>query len=99
MNAKVTNKAIFSCRVLSINFVTYPTQHRVMNPIDPVQQGRYYRFNAVLIKPESGAMFRCSKCLINLFNQVYLFRPDKHEHSVSKINPGTRVLLSFALNI
>jgi hypothetical protein len=45
MIAKVTSKVIFSSSVFSINLVTYPTNHSVMNHIDPVQQGRYYKFN------------------------------------------------------
>ncbi len=99
MIAKVTNKVIFSSSVFSINLVTYPTNHSVMKHIDPVQQGRYYKLNFVLIKPESGGVFECSKCIMNLFNRVYLFRPDQYEHSVSNIDSGKRVLLSFALNI
>lgn len=92
---KVTNKAIFSSRVFSINYVTYPINHSVMKHSDPVQQGRYYKLNFVLVKP----IFECSNCIMNLFDRVYLFRPDKYEHSVSKIESGKRVLLSFALNI
>lgn len=99
MIAKVTNKAILSSKVFSINLVTYPTNHSVIKHIDPVQQGRYYKLNLILIKPKAGGIFKCSKCIINLFNRVYLFRPDKYDHSVSKIVSGKRVLLSFALNI
>lgn len=99
MIAPVKNKAIFSSKVFAINLVTYPINHSVMNHSDPVQQGRYYKLNFVLIKPKAGGVFKCSKCIINLFNRVYLFRPDKYEHSVSKIESGKRVLLSFALNI
>lgn len=97
--AKVSNKALFSSQVFSINIVTYPTGSSVMNHIDPVQQGRYYKLNIVLLKPNKGGVFTCSRCIINLFNRLYLFRPDKHEHSVSTIDSGKRVLLSFALNI
>ncbi|MEL0631835.1 2OG-Fe(II) oxygenase [Pseudoalteromonas carrageenovora] len=99
MIAPVKNKAIFSSNKFSINLVTYPTNHSVMNHIDPVQQGRYYKLNFVLVKPKTGGVFKCSKCIINWFNRVYLFRPDKYEHSVSKIESGKRVLLSFALNV
>ena len=74
MTERVINKAIFSSRIFSINYVTYPTNHSVMKHCDPVQKGRYY-------------------------DRVYLFRPDKYEHSVSRIQSGKRVLLSFALNI
>ena len=63
MIAIVKNKAIFSSRVFSINLVTYPTNHSVMNHIDPVQQGRYYKLNFVLVKPKSGGVFKCAKCI------------------------------------
>ena len=99
MIAPVKNKALFSSNAFSINLVTYPTHHSVMNHIDPVQQGRYYKLNFVLVKPKAGGVFKCLKCIINWFNRVYLFRPDKYEHSVSKIESGKRVLLSFSLNI
>jgi hypothetical protein len=91
MIAKVRNKAILSSKVFSINLVTYPTNHSVMSHIDPVQQGRYYKLNFVLITPKAGGVFKCSNCIINLFNRVYLFRPDKYEHSVSKIESVKRL--------
>ena len=99
MIAKVTNKAIFSSRIFSINYVTYLIHHSVMKHSDPVQKGRYYKLNFVLVKAKVGGVFECSNCIINLFNRIYLFRPDKYEHSVSKIESGKRVPLSFALNI
>ena len=99
MAERVTNKAIFSSRIFSINYVTYPTNHSVMKHCDPVQKGRYYKLNFVLIQPKVGGVFECSNCIMNLFDRVYLFRPDKYEHSVSRIQSGKRVLLSFALNI
>ncbi|WP_259363222.1 2OG-Fe(II) oxygenase [Colwellia sp. MB3u-4] len=99
MIAKVKNRAIFSSQIFSINYVTYPTNHSVMTHSDPVQSGRYYKLNFVIRTPKVGGVFKCSHCIINLFNRVYLFRPDKYEHSVSKIESGKRVLLSFALNV
>ena len=97
--AKVKNRSIFSSRAFAINLVTYDTQHRVLSHIDPVQKGRYYKFNMVLIQPKVGGVFNCEKCIFNWFNRIILFRPDKFEHSVSKIEVGKRVILSFALNI
>lgn len=99
MNTKVKNRAIFSSRVFSINYVTYPTNHSVRGHIDPVQQGRYYKLNFVLRTPRAGGVFSCAHCIINLWDRIYLFRPDMHAHSVSRIESGKRVLLSFALNI
>jgi hypothetical protein len=51
MIAKVTNKAMLSSKVFSINLLTYPVNQRVISHIDPVPQGRYYKLNFVLIKP------------------------------------------------
>ncbi|AZG36106.1 MULTISPECIES: hypothetical protein [Shewanella] len=97
--ANVINKAILSSRMLSINWVTYHTHHQVMTHTDPVQQGRYYKLNLVIVQPKVGGVFSCAKCIVNLWGRVYLFRPDKYEHNVTKIESGKRVLLSFALNI
>lgn len=95
----IINKTIFYSKLFSINLVTYPINHSVMNHVDNVQTGRYYKLNIILVQPKVGGVFKCQKCIINLFNRVYLFRPDKYEHSVTKIESGKRVLLSFALNI
>ena len=95
----IKNKTIFYSKLFSINLVTYPINHSVMNHVDNVQKGRYYKLNLILVQPKVGGVFKCQKCIINLFNRVYLFRPDKYEHSVTKIESGKRVLLSFALNI
>ncbi|GGB70460.1 2OG-Fe(II) oxygenase [Shewanella inventionis] len=95
----VVNRAIFSSRIFSNNLVTYQQNHRVMKHVDPVQQGRYYKLNVVIKQPLIGGVFTCEKYIINLFNRVYLFRPDLYEHSVTKIESGKRVLLSIAVNI
>ncbi|MBB1273489.1 2OG-Fe(II) oxygenase [Psychromonas sp. SR45-3] len=99
MTATIQNKTILYSKLFSINLVTYPINHSVMNHVDNVQKGRYYKLNLILVQPKVGGVFKCTKCIINLFNRVYLFRPDKYEHSVTKIESGKRVLLSFALNI
>ncbi|HKK57205.1 MAG TPA: 2OG-Fe(II) oxygenase, partial [Marinobacter sp.] len=41
--------------------------------------------------------FFCEKNMFNLFGRLYLFRPDLYQHGVSKIERGSRWLLSFAL--
>ena len=97
--AKVRNRVIFSSPRLSVNLVTYLADHKVMRHIDPVPERKYYKLNFLLVKPESGGVFACEKCILNLFGRIYLFRPDQYEHSVSRIEAGKRVLLSFALSI
>ncbi|QHJ09843.1 hypothetical protein FX988_00051 [Paraglaciecola mesophila] len=97
MLARVRNKVLFTSKRFSAYLVTYPKQHKVMNHIDPVAKGKYFKFNIVLRQPKMGGVFHCQKCIVNLFGRVYLFRPDKYEHSVTRIEEGERKLLSFAL--
>lgn len=73
MIAPVKNKALFSSNAFSINLVTYPTHHSVMNHIDPVQQGRYYKLNFVLVKPKAGGVLNAQNALlIGLTACIYL---------------------------
>ncbi|MEH6710730.1 MAG: 2OG-Fe(II) oxygenase [Paraglaciecola polaris] len=99
MLARVRNKVLFTSKRVSAYLVTYPNQHKVMNHIDPVPNGRYYKFNIVLKQPKIGGVFHCQKCIMNFFGRIYLFRPDKYEHSVTRIEQGKRVLLSLSLII
>ncbi|UTW12877.1 hypothetical protein [Marinobacterium rhizophilum] len=96
---KVSNRVLFHSSRLAVNLVNYPSGHRVMRHVDPVPGKRYYKLNFVLVKPASGGVFECENCILNLFGRVYLFRPDLHEHSVSPIESGRRLLLSFALSL
>lgn len=61
--------------------------------IDEVQ-GKHYRFNFIVKYPESGGEFSCTKFF--QFWRLIFFRPDLHEHSVSKC-VGTRYILSFGI--
>ncbi len=62
-----------------------------------VSEGRLYKMNCVLVKPKAGGVFICEKKIFNLFGRLYLFRPDLYQHRVTKIERGSRWLLSFAL--
>lgn len=94
---KVINKAIVSFKRFSINVVTYHEGHHVLKHNDPMGEGRYFKFNVVLKKPQKGGHFFAEKVIFNLFDRVYFFRPDKYMHSVSKIEKGQRALLSIAV--
>lgn len=93
--ARVINRSLLDVRRLTINLVTYPQGHRVMRHNDPMGSGRYYKLNIVLKKPRQGGVFEADG---TLFDRIVLFRPDLHEHSVSRIEQGKRVLLSIALH-
>lgn len=98
MLARVRNKVLFTSKRFSAYLVTYPNQHKVLTHIDPMPNAKYYKFNIVLQQPKVGGVFHCQKCILNLFGRIYLFRPDKYEHSVSRIEQGKRMLLSFTLS-
>lgn len=96
---KVINQTLFSVKRLSVNLVTYPEGHKVLRHNDPMGSRRYYKFNVVLQKPKKGGVFHADKLIFNLFNRVFLFRPDQYSHSVTRIEQGQRKLLSVALHL
>ena len=63
---------------------------------DPVDGYSHYRLNIVLQHAERGGEFLCDKPILNL-SRFKLFRPDKSPHSVSRIEKGTRYVLSIGL--
>jgi len=97
MPAKVKTRILFHSKRLSIYLVHYPEGHKIGPHLDMVSEGRLYKLNYVLLKPRAGGEFFCEKNMFNLFGRLYLFRPDLYQHGVSKIERGSRWLLSFAL--
>ena len=97
MQGKVKNRVLFQSRRLSVYLVRYSAGHAIVPHVDMVSEGRLYKLNCVLIKPESGGEFSCERNLFNLFGRIVLFRPDLYRHEVSRIKRGRRWLLSFAL--
>lgn len=97
MAGKVKNRVLLRSRRLSIYLVHYASGHQVLPHVDGVSEGRLYKLNCVLVKPRRGGRFSCERTLFNLRDRLVLFRPDLHEHRVSRIEAGSRWLLSFAL--
>lgn len=97
MSQLVKNWVLFQSRRLSIYLVRYSAGHQIVPHVDMVSEGRLYKLNLVLVKPASGGEFRCEGSLLNCSGRIIVFRPDLYQHSVTKIERGTRWLLSFAL--
>ena len=97
MRGKVKNRVLFQSRRLGVYLVRYSAGHAIVPHVDMVSEGRLYKLNCVLIKPESGGEFSCERNIFNLFGRIVLFRPDLYRHEVSRIERGRRWLLSFAL--
>jgi len=97
MVEKVKNRVLFQSRRFSIYLVRYAAGHAIVPHVDMVAEGRLYKLNIVLVKPKGGGEFICEKNVLNLFGRVIVFRPDLYRHRVSRIEHGSRWLLSFAV--
>ncbi len=97
MPTNVKTRILLRSKRLNIYLVRYPEGHKVGSHLDMIAQGRLYKLNCVLVKPKAGGEFLCEKNIFNLFGRVILFRPDRYEHRVSRIERGSRWLLSVAL--
>ena len=73
--------------------IRYPEGSSVPPHTDPVQQGRHYRLNVILKSPKSGGEFVCADPIYSS-KRVKLFRPDACEHSVTRVEGGSRYVLS-----
>lgn len=71
----------------------FPQGSEIAEHTDPVQQGKHYRLNIVLKAAQSGGEFQCENAIINT-SRIKLFRPDVSPHSVTRVELGTRYLLS-----
>ncbi len=61
---------------------------------DPVAAGRHYRCNIVVRRAKRGGEFVCSAPIFAT-KRIKLFRPDACEHSVTRVEQGTRYVLSI----
>lgn len=74
----------------------YPEDSHVPMHVDPVSSGkRHYRLNIVLKNAIVGGCFTASNTIKEIPNYLYLFRPDKELHGVSRVAYGSRWVLSI----
>lgn len=71
----------------------FPEGSEIKPHIDEVDSGNHYRLNIIIKNAISGGLFKCDKTLINT-KRIKLFRPDKHLHSVSRVEKGCRYVFS-----
>ncbi|MGB1298018.1 MAG: 2OG-Fe(II) oxygenase [Psychrobium sp.] len=72
----------------------FPEGSEIAPHVDKVSSGKHYRLNIALKQAIRGGEFICQSPLFE-FSRIKLFRPDVCEHSVTKIEQGTRYLLSI----
>lgn len=76
------------------HIIHYPDGSNIKPHKDTVQEGKHYRINLVLKRPERGGKFGCEGKFINIGNRLFVFRPDIQEHFVSSCI-GSRIVLSI----
>ena len=74
--------------------IRYPEGSAIPPHTDPVQTGRHYRLNIVVKASPRGGEFVC-KTPIWQSRRIKLFRPDACEHSVTRVEGGSRYVLSL----
>jgi hypothetical protein len=78
----------FDCYLLR-----YPAGTQIPPHRDPVAGGRHYRLNVVLWRSPTGGDFICDTPIIHS-SRFNLFRSDICTHSVTRVEGGSRYVLS-----
>jgi hypothetical protein len=76
----------------------YPDGSSIPEHSDPVPGRRHWRLNVVLWAPRAGGVFSCKapgpKASFAFGQRVFLFRSDLCPHQVSRVEGGSRWVLS-----
>ncbi len=77
-----------------VYILKYPVNSTIKAHTDPVDEiYEHHRLNIVLKKAKIGGVFSCND--IAKTGRIHYFRPDIMKHEVSKIQLGTRYVLSI----
>lgn len=74
----------------------FPVGSQIPLHRDPVSGARHYRLNLVLIRARRGGEFECEGALLDR-PRIKLFRSDRCAHAVTRVEEGTRYVLSLGL--
>jgi len=74
--------------------IRYPEGSAIPPHTDPVQAGRHYRLNIVVKASPRGGEFICATPIWQS-RRIKFFRPDACEHSVTRVEGGSRYVLSL----
>ena len=77
-----------------IYILRFPQGSEIAPHTDPVSLGRHYRLNIVLKRATAGGEFVCASPIYTSA-RIKLFRPDACEHSVTRVEQGSRYGLSI----
>ena len=72
----------------------FPEGSEIKPHTDPTGDRRHYRLNWIIKPAQKGGSFVCNNCIIRT-RHFFLFRPDIEKHAVTKIEKGTRYVISI----
>jgi hypothetical protein len=72
----------------------FPPGTQIPPHSDPVKTGRHYRLNVIVKRSPRGGDFVCTEPIFET-SRIKLFRPDVCTHSVTKVEGGSRYVLSI----
>lgn len=75
----------------------YPKGSFIPRHNDPLDSRRHYRFNLLLKKAKRGGYFLCES--YQRVGPLVFFRPDIHWHEVTKVEEGSRFVLSLGVSL
>ncbi|MES2072584.1 MAG: 2OG-Fe(II) oxygenase [Pseudomonadota bacterium] len=78
---------------LDVYILRFPQGAEIAPHVDKVSFGAHYRLNIVIKRAASGGEFICAAPIYESARIKY-FRPDACEHSVTRVNKGSRYVLS-----
>lgn len=74
--------------------IRYPEGSEIPPHTDPVALRRHYRLNIVVKRSPRGGEFECADPLFAT-RRIKLFRPDVSQHQVTRVEGGSRYVLSL----
>jgi hypothetical protein len=77
----------------------YDTNSYIPKHKDPANGRRIYRLNLEIVKAKSGGEFVCNKLLWSWANRVYVFRADNSYHYVTRVEQGSRWVISLGIKL
>ncbi len=80
--------------LFDLYLLRYPEGSEVPPHHDEVSFGRHYRLNIILTQAKKGGDFYCANPIFAT-QRIKIFRPDINEHSVSRVEKGTRYVFSL----
>ena len=76
----------------------FPTGSHVPLHRDPVDGAGHLRLNLILIPARRGGEFECEDAIVDR-PRIKLFRSDRCAHAVTRVEAGTRWVLSFGFAV